>query len=133
MKYFILGILLCLPVTVVYATFELEDPADPNKQLELEKQQKPIFGQSAKRKQVIVNAGTALYLPVIENRECIDWHHDKSRAMEPSGHKVGETLLGGLLKTMDCKNDSGTLRLSLVQTEAYGLIWVETGKLLVTD
>ena len=133
MKYYISVILLCLLSTMTHATFELEDPADPNKQLELEKQQKPIFSQSVKRKQVIVNAGTSMYLPVIEKGECVDWRHHESETAGPFAHQTRETLLGGVMKTVECTRDSGSLQLSLVATENDGLIWVETGKLLTTD
>ena len=136
MKHFTI-IILCLVSTLANATFELEDPADPDKQLEMEKKQKSIFKSTGKRYDVIITAGTDIYIPGIEQGACNSWQLDKSEPWTGADNQVRfsthQTYMGFAMKAIDCNNNGDSLALSLVKTDKGRLIWVETDKLLAAD
>ena len=130
MKYFLLITVCCLLSVAAGATFELEDPADPDKQLEMEKKQKPMFSRYANPGQVVIITGTDLFTPVVEEGECTGW---RPHVTEPGGSQTMENLLGQVVKTIECNDDGVRLDLSLVNADEKGLLWVESGKLLEAD
>ena len=141
MRYFTLISILCLISialsTPTNATFELEDPADPDQQLEMEKKQKSFFKSTGKRYDVIIAAGTDLYIPNIDGKACDGWILDKTEPWidenDEAHYNTNKTYMGLSMKTIDCARGDDKLKLSLIKTDQGRLVWVESDKVLAVD
>jgi len=122
MKQLGLFVLLCMLTGISGATFELEDPADPDKML-IEKKNS---GAARAENSMIVPVGTPMYEPEIIQGECRGWQLDGSDSSTKS------TYMGVIIKTIDCHNeqDGTTMHFAIVQINQGRLIWVEKDKIL---
>lgn len=122
MKQLGLIVLLCMLTGLSGATFELEDPADPDK-LVIEKKNS---GAARAENSMIIPVGTPMYEPEIIQGECRGWH------LDGSGSSTKSTYMGVIIKTIDCHNeqDGTTMHFAIVQINQGRLIWVEKDKIL---
>ena len=131
MKRLVLITALCLLAGISGATFETDDPSDPDKNV-INK----VKGQV--EEQVIVPVGSNLYAPRVVQGECEGWSLDESEVHLNDNNNedfaTRTTYMGFILKTIDCKNemDGKVLRLALVKVEKNRLIWVELDRILST-
>jgi hypothetical protein len=125
----------CLCSGLCQATFEIEDPAEPGKELINPANGKVFSLKKSAKKDLIIPPATALYLPMIEQEKCHGWRLDESETYLNKDNQTlfgsSKTYLGRSIKTIDCKDTNGTsLSLSLIQLEDKRLIWVDTNKTL---
>ena len=132
MKQLGLFVLLCMLTGISGATFELEDPADPDNMV-IEKKNS---GAARAENSMIVPVGTPMYEPEIIQGECRGWHLDGSQSStgndDRSNASTKTTYMGVIIKTIDCHNeqDGTTMHFAIVQVNQVRLIWVEKDKIL---
>lgn len=137
MKHFALIVLLCLLSGLSEGTFELEDPTkivekDEN-ELENENSNK-VWNVSVEK--VIVPPGVNLFLPNIENNECVSFSEDASET-KADGTNVSftvKTYLGVIRDTTECPVTEliadSRLKVALIELDDGRLIWIDSSKTL---
>ena len=137
MKHFALIVLLCLLSGLSEGTFELEDPTkivekDEN-ELENENSNK-VWNVSVEK--VIVPPGVNLFLPNIENNECVSFSEDASET-KADGTNVSftvKTYLGIIRDTTECPVTEliadSRLKVALIELDDGRLIWIDSSKTL---
>ena len=86
------------------ATFELEDPAEPGKEI-IEPREKPLFGKWGGKDEVIIAPGTRTYVPSISNKKCVGWQQAVSQTpasgTEQDGGRTSTTYIGKIISKVD--------------------------------
>ena len=130
---------LCLLPVLCLATFDIEDPAEPGKEVIKSKEGKSFFGKKNSKDEVIVPATTEMFLPTVENGDCTGWKKDKTESYQDQNkqtrYATNKTYIGTPIQVVDCKNlsNGNTLSLVLVQIGKDRLIWVATDQVIPTD
>lgn len=137
MKHFALIFLLCLLSGLSEATFELDDPTviDEEDENALEnKNPEKVWKTSVEK--VIVPPRINLFLPNIENNECVSLSEDASetRADGTIVSVTVKTYLGVILDTTECPVDDiiaeTQMKVALIEIDDGRLIWVDSSKTL---
>lgn len=139
MKKIILISVLCLLAGVSGATFELDDPTQPDENANTGKTIS-FSGKQPKTtaEHVIVPQGVDLIQPIIENNKCIGFSADQSEiaADGSSGSLTLTSYVGPVISTTNCpvtgSGDKGDLKITLIEINDGRLVWVDSSRILRT-
>ena len=136
MKQLILITGLCLLAGISGATFEIEDPSQPEKNAKSGTPMEAMASEGLAEEKVIVPVGTELFVPDIMQGHCTNWRFDESEPAVSGNDEMQfttrTTYIGVTIKTINCQNESEAeaRRFALVQIERGRLIWVELNRIL---
>lgn len=136
MKKLKLILLFSVVATPALATFELDDPAEPGKEV-IEPRETPLFGKWGGKDEVIIAPGTKIYAPKISNKQCVGWRQpgagSSSDGADQAGDRTTTTYIGKVVSKVDCQAGDQSKSFSIVETKEGQVLWVESSQLLSAD